>query len=183
MMAKEKKLVEIEVPEKVEAKLDDGIIFVKGPKGECGKKISNPLIGIEIKEGKVILTPKTSRKISKMIIGTLRAHIKNMFNGVKNGHVYNLKICSGHFPMNVSVNKNEFIIKNYFGEKIPRILKIKSGVKVNIEGDAVTVEGVDKELCGQVAADIERLASRKGYDMRVMQDGIYITNKGGKEIR
>ena len=62
-------------------------------------------------------------------------------------------------------------------------MKIKEGVKVAVEGDKVKVEGTDKELVGQTAANIETLTKIKGRDRRIFQDGIFIINKGGKELK
>ena len=85
--------------------------------------------------------------------------------------------------MNVSVKDKEFIVKNFFGEKIPRVMKIKEGADVKVEGDMVIVESPDKEIAGQVAADIEQLVRRTRYDIRIFQDGIWIFEKFGKEIK
>ena len=79
-------------------------------------------------------------------------------------------------------NKNEIVIKNFLGEKVPRVLKIKEGAKVKIDGEIVLVESCDKEIAGQVAADIEKLTVIKNRDNRIFQDGIHIINKSGKQI-
>ena len=84
--------------------------------------------------------------------------------------------------MNVSLNNDELQIKNFFGEKIPRILKIKEGADVKVEGEIITIESMDKEKAGQIAADIETLTKRSGFDRRIFQDGIYIIEKAGKEV-
>ena len=173
----------IDIPEKVEVSLDKGIMKFKGPKGESERVVFDPRIGIEVKEGKIILLSKKSNKKEKRIIKTLKSHIKNMVRGVSEGHVYKLKICSGHFPMKVIVTGNEFIVENLLGEKIPRKLKLKKGASVKVEGDIVVIESVNKETAGQIAADIEKLTSRTAYDRRIFQDGIYITEKDGKEIK
>ncbi|HLC99276.1 MAG TPA: 50S ribosomal protein L6, partial [Candidatus Nanoarchaeia archaeon] len=84
--------------------------------------------------------------------------------------------------MNVSVSGNEFNVANFLGEKTPRKLKIKDGVKVKVEGEFVVVEGIRKEDAGQVAANIEILTKVKGRDRRIFQDGIYIIEKDGKQM-
>jgi large subunit ribosomal protein L6 len=84
--------------------------------------------------------------------------------------------------MSVSVADNFLIIKNFLGEKIPRKVKLKPGVTVKVEGNIVVVEGADKEITGQVAADIEQTTRRPGFDKRIFQDGIYIIDKSGKKI-
>lgn len=173
---------ELELPKEVEASYESGILTIKGPKGEINKKLVSPKIDLKISEGKITLNCKKATKSEKKLFYTFLSHIKNMFRGVTDGHGYELKICSGHFPMNVSVTENELVVKNFLGENNPRKLKINPEVKVIVEGDKIRVEGVDKELVGQTAANIESLTKVTGRDRRIFQDGIYITEKDGKEI-
>ena len=84
--------------------------------------------------------------------------------------------------MNVSMSGAQFIVKNFLGEKIPRVLHIKEGAKVTISGTEVVVESINKEIAGQVSADIEQLCRITNRDRRIFQDGIYITQKAKKEI-
>ena len=68
--------------------------------------------------------------------------------------------------------------KNFFGEKVPRKIKFdKKNVSIKVDGTEVLVEGMDKEKVGQTAASIEQLTRRPGFDKRIFQDGIYITEK------
>lgn len=173
----------VEIPEKTEVKYENGFFIVKGPNGEIKKRLSSPPIGIDVKEGKIRLVAKNPTKREKKTICSFKAHLRNMIKGVNEKYVYTLKICSGHFPMSVSVKGDEFTVKNFFGESVPRVLKIKEGAEVKIDGDKINVEGIDKELAGQVSADIENLTRRTKYDRRIFQDGIYIISKAGKEIK
>ncbi len=179
-----KELLEtIAVPEGIEVNFDKGFLIVKGPKGENKKYLSNKKINVKINDNKITISSKKSTKREKKIVGSFKAHIKNMLKGVKEPHRYIMKICSGHFPMNVSVENNKFIVKNLLGEKIPRVMEVKEGVTVKVEGDNVVVESADKEKAGQCAASIERLTRRTGYDPRIFQDGCYIISKDEKEIK
>jgi large subunit ribosomal protein L6 len=85
--------------------------------------------------------------------------------------------------MNVNVINNNLVVKNFFGEKVPRVLQLKNGAEVKVEGDLIHVTSSNKEIAGQVSADIEQLTRRPGYDTRIFQDGIYIVNKDGKELK
>ena len=173
----------IEIPKETEISIVGGIVSVKGPKGEISRKLVHPRIKIEIKDSDVLLVSENATKREKTMIGTFKAHIRNMIKGVSEGHVYKLKICSGHFPMNVSVSGEDFIVKNFMGETIPRKLKIRKGVDVKVEGNDVVVESVEKELAGLTASSIEKLTKRPGFDNRIFQDGIHIYIKDGKEIK
>ena len=84
--------------------------------------------------------------------------------------------------VDVSLDNNKLIIKNFFGEKVPRKAKILEGVDVKIEGDIITVTGVDKEKVGQTSANMEKSTRITNRDRRVFMDGIYIIDKGGKKI-
>lgn len=171
----------IELPEKMEARKEGEFLVIKGPKGENKRNIANPILNFEFKNKEILISTRRINKNDKKLAYTYRAHIKNMIKGVSEGYKYVLKICASHFPMNVSVNKNQLIIKNFLGEKYPRRLELKEGVRVKVEGDQIFVESVDKELAGTVASDIERLTKRAKFDPRIFQDGCYIMMKDGKE--
>jgi large subunit ribosomal protein L6 len=173
----------ISIPEKVEIKVELPLLSIKGQKGEVKKNISNPKLKIEVKDKNILVTSPYMTKREKKLVNTYAAHVRNMIKGVTEGHKYILKVCSSHFPMNVAVNNNQLIIKNFIGEKFPRTLDLKQGVDVKIEGDKINVESVDKELAGITASDIEQLTRRPGFDRRIFQDGIYIIEKDGKAVK
>jgi len=173
---------EIEIPADVEASLDS-FLQIKGPKGELHRAFS-PIVKIEIKDKKIIISTQKARKKEKKILNTTKGHIKNMIIGVKEGFVYKLQICSVHFPIAVGVDKerNLLIIKNFLGETKERTAEIIRGVDVKVEKDIIIVESIDKEKAGQTAANIEAATRIKAKDRRVYQDGIFIISKAGKEI-
>ncbi len=172
----------IEIGEGIEVSLAGTILNVKGPAGELSKDFEHPRITIKVEDNKIILETKNATKREKTMLKTFIAHIKNLLKGVKNKFLYTLKICSSHFPMNVSLSGKKLIIKNFLGEKCPRNLKIKEGVEVKINGDLIEVSSCSKEFAGNVASDIELLTKKVGKDVRIFQDGIYITDKGGKAV-
>lgn len=168
----------VKIPEGVTLDIDNNIVKVKGSKGSNEKKIFHPKVKIEKKDNLVILTSKKATKKDKTMINTLKAHIKNMIKGVEKGYEYQLKICSGHFPMNVSLQDNQLTIKNFFGEKKPRKVRILEGAKVKIEGDIIKINGLDIDIVSQTASKIELTTKRNGFDRRIFQDGIWIIKKG-----
>ena len=174
---------DIELPDNSSASIHGQILLIKGPKDEVKKEFKQHNISISVDDKKIFLESKSGTKEDKKIMGSLAAHIKNMIRGSQQKHVYTLKICSGHFPMNVSISNNKLFVKNFLGEKIPRVLQLKEGAYVKVEGDLIHVESANKEIAGQVSADIEQLTRRPGYDTRIFQDGIYIINKDGKELK
>jgi large subunit ribosomal protein L6 len=174
---------EIDLPENISASFNGQILLVKGPKGEAKKLLRQRNISIKIENKKIIFESKKGAKYDKKVIGSLTAHTKNLIIGVSRNHTYILKICSGHFPMNVSVTADKLTVKNFLGEKVPRVLDLKEGADVKVEGDLIYVTSQSKEIAGQVSADIEQLTRRPGYDTRIFQDGCYVINKDGKELK
>ena len=169
---------EVEIKEGAEVRLEGNIIIVNGAKGIIEKRLAYPGINFQIKDKKIILTSKKPSKHSKRILGTFAAHINNLILGVTQGYIYKLKICSGHFPMKVTVGNNEVTISNFLGEKIPRKARILDGTTAKLDGDIIIVEGLDKELVGQTAGNIELATRITNRDRRVFQDGCYLISKG-----
>ncbi len=176
---KEDLLERIELKEGISGSIVDTALKIKGPEGEVERVVNFPGIGVAIKDNAVILSAKKATKREKKILKTFAAHIKNLLKGVEKKFVYKLKICSSHFPMNVSLSGNKFVVKNFLGEKSPRTLLVKDNVEVKINGDVIEVISCNKEKAGNVASDIELLTKKTGKDVRIFQVGIYIIEKGG----
>lgn len=174
---------EIELPQDTNASVQAQTLVVKGPKGEVRRELKQGGVSIKIVDKKILLESSRNTKRDKKQLGSLEAHVKNMIKGCLHSHTYVLKICSGHFPMNVSVGNGKLVIKNFFGEKVPRVLNLSHKVEVKVEGDLIRVTSPSKEIAGQAAADIEQLTRRPGFDSRIFQDGCYIISKDGKELK
>jgi large subunit ribosomal protein L6 len=173
---------EITIPEGVTLTVEKTTVKAQGPKGTVERKLSNPKVKLSVEGNTVKLFSEKATKREKTLIGTFKAHLNNMFKGVTEGHSYKLKICQGHFPMNVTYGNGVLTIKNFLGEAHPRTVKIKEGADVKVQGSDIIVESPNIELAGQVAADIETATKIKNKDRRVFQDGIYIVDKRGKKV-
>jgi len=171
---------EIAIPEGIEVNLTNKTLSIKGEKGEISRDFSHPKIEIKIKDNKILIQCKNPRKKQKALVGTFIAHIKNMMKGTTQGFEYNMKTVYSHFPIKLSIEGNKFIIQNFLGERAARKALILDGVNVNINGDFVTVQGIDIEKVGQTVANIERSTAVRNRDIRVFQDGVYRINKGDK---
>jgi large subunit ribosomal protein L6 len=172
-----------ELPNGVTATITtDSTVTIKGPKGEASRNMKDPQITIKQVGNNITFSAETDTKRRVRVINSLTAHLKNMIKGVQEPYQYRLKICSGHFPMNVSISGDQFIVKNFLGEKCPRTIKLKKGATVKIEGDQILVESPNKELAGQQASDIELITAKRNRDLRVFQDGIYMIEKAGEKI-
>jgi large subunit ribosomal protein L6 len=175
---------EIEVPDKVQVLVADGTISVTGPKGKIERSFDLRRIKVVPGEqGMYTVRCEYPRIRDKAMIGTIASHIKNMIHGVTDGYEYRMKIVFSHFPIKVSVKGNELVIENFLGERHPRKANILGDTKVSIKGDELSLSGINREEVGQTAANIEQATKVKGFDVRVFQDGIYITAKGRRNAR
>lgn len=172
----------VPIPEGLTASLDGAVLSIQGAKGTVTRSFLHPKIKLSVTSDGVEFLAVKFTQIEKKLMNTFSAHVKNMFKGASQGHNYKLRICSGHFPMNVSLKGNTLEVKNFIGEAVPRTLSFKEGVTVKVDGDIINVDGIDKELTSQAAASIETLTRRNGFDRRIFQDGIYIIEKDGKKI-
>lgn len=171
----------VDLPSGVSTHITESGFTIKGKNGQSTRAVSNPRMQIAQEGQKLIFAAKGSKREKKVLM-SLAAHARNMAKGVTEGHMYKLKICSGHFPMNVTVSGTALSIKNFLGEKFPRTLALRNGVKVEVNGQEIVVTSHDIELAGQTAADIEKLTKITKRDRRIFQDGIFITMKDGEEL-
>ncbi|MGV8144390.1 MAG: 50S ribosomal protein L6 [Methanothermobacter sp.] len=167
---------EIPIPEGIEVSIQDEIV-VTGSAGELKRKFKSRNINITKDDNKIILEAPFPKKRDKAMLGTIKSHLNNMIIGLTDGFSYKMKIVYAHFPMTVKVTNNKVTIENFLGERHPRTAKILGNTKVQIKGDEVIVEGINKEAVGQTMANIEQATKIKGRDPRVFQDGIYLVSK------
>jgi len=179
---KKKLYKEIEIPKGIEAEIEENVLRVKGPEGENKRKFSLGRLEFKKEGNKIIVGKDSSTKREKKTMNAIASHIKNMIAGVQSKFEYQLKICFSHFPITVEMKGKEILIKNFLGEKTPRKTHIPEGADVEIQKDIIKVKSTDKELAGQVAANFETITKIRNRDKRVFQDGIFITNKAGREM-
>ena len=170
---------EIKIPEDVQVTIEGKIVHIKGPKGTLSKILSHPKILFKLQGNVVQITCSQSpRRREKALMGTFKAHIRNMIKGVNKRYECKMKTVFSHFPIKTSVEGNHLVIQNFLGERFPRRAEILENVKVDIKGETIILTATDKEKVGQTAANIERATKVKNRDIRVFQDGIYIVSRG-----
>jgi large subunit ribosomal protein L6 len=163
----------IEVPEDVDLSINGKVISVKGAKGNLTRDFSYATVAIE-GEGKTVrIWAKWPRKKEAALVGTIESHIKNMITGVTKGYSYKLKIVFSHFPITVKQQGKSILIENFTGERRARHVKVLGDVKVKIDPEDITLQGIDLEEVSQTAANIEQATKVRGKDPRVFLDGIY----------
>ncbi len=172
----------INIPEGVSVSVHNNHVTVKGTHGEVKRSWSEPRVSVKVEGNVISISSKDATKRQKRVISTVRSHLGNAVDGVKNNNEYKLKICASHFPMQVSVEGNILVVKNFFGEKIPRKSELPKDVQVKVQGDKIIVTGPDVEKVGQAASTIEQICRVVNKDKRVFQDGIFLIERNGKSI-
>ncbi len=170
---------EIKIPEGIQVTIEGKTVHVKGKKGSMSKILTHPKIQLTVDGNVVQITcTQVPRRKDKALIGTFKAHIRNMMKGVNEGYECKMKTVFSHFPIKTTVEGNQLLIQNFLGERFPRHAEILENVKVEIKGEHIILTAMDKEKVGQTAANIERATKVKNRDIRVFQDGIYIIKRG-----
>lgn len=160
------------IPEGVNVSVEGHKVTVKGPNGEVQKTFSKRAV-IKVEGGEVKVSAK-----DKGLEGTIVSLINSMMVGVTDGYKKQLKVLYAHFPVSIEIKGKDINIKNFLGEKQPRITSIIGNTKVEAKGQDLTVTGPDKEAVGQTAANLKTILRIKDKDGRVFQDGIYEIEEG-----
>jgi large subunit ribosomal protein L6 len=168
---------EARIPDGVKVELSRDKITVTGEGETLSMRFQHPRISVSVEKDQVTLSSDYPSKADMALMGTIASHIKNMIKGVTEGFEYKMKIVYSHFPIKASRQGTDFVVENFLGERSPRKAKILGKTDVAINGDEVVLTGPDIRDVGQTAANIEQITMIKGYDPRVFQDGIYITQK------
>ena len=170
----------VSIPDQVSVQVEGRTVKVKGPLGSLQEDLSHLPVSIDVDDNKVRLETSWPRKREIGMLGTAAAHVRNMLKGVTQGYGYELRTVYAHFPVTVKVDEKAKVLKieNFTGEKTPRYAKIVEGVKVDVNGEDISVQGIDLKSVSQTAANIQDSTKIKKKDLRVFLDGIYVSGKG-----
>ncbi len=167
----------IQIPEKVEVKIDKSSIIVKGPKGELSLEI-HPEIKAELKDNQIVLTPTKIHKGTKALWGTYRSHIANMVQGVVEGYEKKLEIHGVGYKANL---EGKDLILN-LGYSHPIKITSPQGIEFKVEKNLITISGTDKQLVGQISAEIREKRKPEPYKGKgVRYQGEAVRRKAGKK--
>ncbi len=165
------------IPEGVEIKIDKNLIMVKGKKGELTQKLT-PEIRVEIKDKKIIIQELQKTKNSSALWGTFRALIFNMVEGVSKGFQKKLIIEGIGYKAVLSGNK---LVLN-LGFSHPVEIEAPKGIEFKIEKNTIVVSGTDKQVVGQIAADIRAQKKPEPYKGKgIRYEKEIIRRKAGKK--
>jgi large subunit ribosomal protein L6 len=168
----------IEVPQGVNIELKQDVIKVKGPKGELSY-IFPEGVKIAVSNGNVMVERKSDTKVDRALHGLARSLISNMVSGVSKGYERVLEITGIGYRAQVKGNRIVFTL----GYSHPVEFELPTGVaaKVDEKQTTITLSGIDRQLLGQVAANIRELRlpdAYKGKGVRYSKERIKL--KAGK---
>ncbi len=168
----------VEIPSGVTVDLKGTSVRVKGPKGEMQRTFSNQ-IGIAMEAGRLLVTRNSDLPAERALHGTTRAVLANMIHGVSKGFEVVLEIEGVGYRAEMQ-SKN---LALFVGYSHPVIMEPPAGI--SFEADAKTrqvkVIGFDKELVGQIAANVRKVRPPEPYHGKgIHYLGEHIRRKAGK---
>ncbi|MBC7629568.1 50S ribosomal protein L6 [Ferruginibacter sp.] len=159
----------------------DNVVTVKGPKGEL-KQVVDRDIKMEVKDGSLELVRPTDQIRHKAMHGLYRSLVNNMVKGVTDGYVKQLELVGVGFKAASTGNILDLALgysHNIIFE-IPKELKVVTSQEKG-QNPIITLEGVDKQLIGQVCAKIRGLRKPEPYKGKgVKFKGEVLRRKAGK---
>jgi large subunit ribosomal protein L6 len=172
---------QIVLPDKVEIDVRNGSeVSVKGPKGQLTFTLPSGL-GIEIDGSNVTLVRHSEEREVRAMHGTARSLVANMVEGVVNGFSKDLEIIGVGFRAAVKGKDLDLSL----GFSHPVLHPIPDGLSVTVEGNTnIKVQGIDKQLVGQFAADVRSYYPPEPYKGKgVRYKGEKVRRKQGKSVK
>jgi len=166
------------VPEKVNVRVADGVVFVEGPLGKLSYALPDGILAA-VKDKVVNLSVAGGAIGKDALYGTVRARVNNMVNGVNTGFNKVLEINGVGFKGAVTGAK----LSMQLGFSHPVLVDIPQGIKMTFDPKAtiLTISGVDKDLVGNLAAQIKRVKPPEPYKgTGIKYQGEHIIRKAGK---
>jgi len=165
------------IPEKTEVTLKDGVLTVKGPKGEISRYFKEN-VEITIADKAITLVPKRNDISTKALWGTYASHISNMIEGVVTPFSKKLIIEGIGFKADVqgaNLNLN-------LGFSHPIVKAIPKGLTVVHEKGTLTITGINKDDVGEFAAKIRSLKKPEPYKGKgIRYENEVVRRKQGKK--
>lgn len=149
----------INILEGVSAKIDGKKIIVKGPKGELSQDLIDSVM-VEVKDKEIIVNVKNEKnKKERAFWGLFRSLINNMVIGVSRGFEKKLEVNGVGYRVSLSGKK---LVLNV-GYSHPVDFELPEGISAQVEGNVINIIGIDKQLVGEVAANIRKTRKPEPY--------------------
>ena len=148
----------ITVPNNVTIDVDQGTVRVKGPRGELERQVPSRM-NLVREDGLLRVERETDEPTDRSLHGLTRSLIANMVTGVTDGFTRRLEVNGVGYRAAVSTGNLVLQV----GYSHPVLVPAPPGITFAVQGNAITVTGADKELVGQIAAQIRRVRPPEPY--------------------
>jgi large subunit ribosomal protein L6 len=149
----------VPIPQGVQVAIAGRLLTAKGRLGELKLQLTEDVDAV-VENGHVSVSPRGSARQARMMWGTTRALVANLVKGVSSGYEKSMEITGTGYRAAVQGKNLELAL----GYSHPIVYPIPDGIKITCERPtAIKVEGVDKRLVGQVAAEIREFRGPEPY--------------------
>lgn len=169
----------IPIPANTEVKVADGVLTVKGPKGELTKPLHDS-VKVEVNEKEVVVSPQNETRLAKALWGTYASHVKNMVAGVN--EEYSKKLVLDGIGYRMAVSGKELTLNVGFSH--PVVMEVPEGITATIEKNELTIAGIDKEVVGQFSANVRAKKKPEPYKGKGFHysDEVILRKQGKKAV-
>ncbi|MDR0454872.1 MAG: 50S ribosomal protein L6 [Deferribacteraceae bacterium] len=167
----------INIPSGVKIQINNGVATVEGPKGKLSQKLP-ALISVKEDNGLILVERDNDSKEAASLHGLIRTLIDNMVTGVTKGFSKYLDIVGVGFRVAMKGKALDFSL----GRSHPVVVEPPEGIEFAVEGtQKIIVKGIDKQLVGQIAANVRMLRKPEPYKGKgIRYTGERVVLKAGK---
>jgi large subunit ribosomal protein L6 len=167
----------VPIPKGVTAQLDGNRLTVKGPKGELVRTFHAEM-SLAVEDGTVVVRRPSDEARHKALHGLTRTLVANMVDGVTKGFMKTLEIQG----VGYKAEPKPFGVQLVVGFSHPVPYHAPQGVKISVENNVIVkIEGIDKEMVGQVAAELRNVRPPEPYKGKgIRYQGEHVRRKAGK---
>ena len=169
----------VTVPAGVTVNINNNVVTVKGKVGELSCSFDDSHIAAKLEDNKVVVTPLSQSMTARALWGTTRANIHDLVKGVDEGFTKNLELVGVGYKARMEGNK--LVLSLGFSHDVD--FPAPQGIKISCESPTqIKIFGADKQLVGQVAAEIRKYRKPEPYKGKgVKYEGEYVRRKEGKK--
>lgn len=168
----------IALPPGITATVEGNVVRVKGPKGEL-TYTAHPAIAVTVADGKISCVIARESKEASALWGTTRANLANLVAGVQEGYRKRLELHGVGYRAKLTGKDLELQV----GFSHPVAVKAPEGITFTVDKEGILVEGIDKQLVGQMAASIRAVRKPEPYQGKgIRYAGEVVRRKVGKVV-
>jgi large subunit ribosomal protein L6 len=171
----------VPVPSGVDVTISEGNVLVKGPQGQLTMSIPGDMV-VRQEEAEIVVERPNDERQNRALHGLTRSLLNNMVTGVTAGFTKELEIIGVGYRAQA---KGPTLIELALGFSHPVSVEAPEGITFEVPAPTrIIVKGIDKELVGQVAANIRKLRKPEPYKGKgVRYLGEYVARKAGKAAK